>query len=316
MIEEALRLSAEAVTGRDHSGHDGAERLLRAALAERPDDHRLATVLASLLIRWASAFAQGQWAWTNQWFEEHPFALAEDDLDEEELAEALDGNLWVDVADRHDEAERLLHGVLRACPADPAATLVLGALWLDRWMLHSMVAGELPDEDPRVESAGRRLVQDGLAIGRSAVEVCPANPLSTHLLDQALAAAGELSAAAPPGPADGTGYSWYVVHCDVMWHNNGELNTMYLVTTDPAEVWQACRSMPAPEPALRNPDVGAQFVLTVYAGGRLQTTIDLADPAGPALAVPDLSGERLPFGMPVLDRWSSVLHHGYSIALW
>ncbi|MGW1617389.1 hypothetical protein ACWCQZ_50565 [Streptomyces sp. NPDC002285] len=334
VVERFIRLWAEGFINGEDECCDRAEESLRQAHADRAGDQQVATWLASLLIRRASAAANSEWTWSSHWFESYPFGDVSED-------EPEDCETWLELLGRYQEAERLLGSAVSAAPADAVAALTQAVLWLDRWELHRMLSQEVPDND-ELQRSGSKLASGGVLIGRRATGLCPTNPLSSLQLAVALAVNNDTAEAADrygylealipdavfhPGvdglkarPYEGTpacfaGYSWYVLQRDVLWSNNGELNTLFLVTTDPGEVRWACEHWATAELA---PD--GSYLFQVYDYGRLSTTTDLVSTNDFPGAVPPLQGEPLPPGMPTLTRLGSqgpylATHHGYSTLL-
>src|SRR5262249_25132080 len=111
-----------------------------------------------------------------------------------------------------------------------------------------------------------------------------------------------------PGPG---GFSWYVLEREHLWSNNGEMNTTYLVTTDPAEIRWA-------HDAWANTWLHdeAAYRLTVYEDGASTSTVDLSREG--LREVPPLTGRPLPDGVPAVTELNGVsllVHYGYSTAL-
>jgi len=103
----------------------------------------------------------------------------------------------VTVHDHLDEAERLLGGVLRDRPGDPAAASALAWWWDTRWELHEQLLAPAKDDFdgyfPDIEDAGAVLAERGVAIARAAVAAAPLNDLCHTVLSTALQARGEES---------------------------------------------------------------------------------------------------------------------------
>ncbi|MFE9500220.1 hypothetical protein [Streptomyces collinus] len=333
-MERAIRLWAEGFIAGEDKCCDRAEEALRRAHADRFDEPRVATWLASLLIRRASAAANSEWAWSSHWFDSYPFGDVPDD--ELECCET-----WQEILGRYQEAERLLESAVSAAPADAVAALTQAVLWLDRWELHRMLSREVPD-DEELQYSGSKLAHEGVLLGRRAVDLCPTNPLSSLQLAVALVANNDTAEAADryayleallpdevfhPGvdgliarPYEGTpaclaGYSWYVLQRNVLWSNNGDLNTLFLVTTDSSKILRACEIWAMSE---LPPD--GSYLFQVYDYGRLSTMTDLVTTNGLPAAIPPPQSEPLPDGMPTLSRLGAhgpylPTHHGYSALL-
>jgi hypothetical protein len=302
-IERALRLWADGIVHRqDHPG-DRAVDLLRQAVLHDPGDAEVATVLASLLMRRASAWAEGAWSGSHEWIDHYPY---DDGRDGEDLGED-DLQPWRDIIADRDEAERLLTGALAATPADGRAALLSAMLWLDRWVTNRMLYQELPDEAD-LQATGRALLDAAPAVIRRAEEL--SRPHHVHSIIRAEAARfGAPDLGEPSTLSTGSRWSWYVLRRGHVWNNNGDLATAFLVTAEWNEIlwaYGAWTRMELPE--------GAPFVLEVYRAGDRVRTVDLsAEPLpGPG---PVSAGEPLPFGFPAIAYVNDVpciVHHGYS----
>jgi hypothetical protein len=302
--ERARRLWAEGIVHRRDHSCDRAVDLLRQATLEDPGDIEAATLLASLLIRRASAWANGQWAWSSDWIDHYPYDDGDPDGDAELGADYF--HPWPDVIAGRDEAERLLNAVLATAPNDAPAAALDAVLWLDRWETYRMLAQEL--DDPAVGATGAALRDRAPLVLRRAEEV-GVRAVASLIRADAAAAGVDLPASTDPDPKSGR-WSWYVIRRGCRWHANGEPVNSVLVTTDPNELrwahdaWSATSTSPE-----------APFVFEAYQAGDLVQTLDLA--AGPLpSAVPPLVGDPLPSGLPaviLLNQVPLIVHNGYSV---
>jgi len=302
VIEQALRLWAEGIVHRRDRLGDQAISLLRQLTLDAPGEADAATLLASLLIRRASAWARGAWSWSNHWIDNYPYDNGDPEGDEE-----LGGDYfrpWLDVIAYRDEAERLLD----IAPADPHAALLAVRLGLDRWVTQWMLAQELPD-DADVQATRQAALERLPVAMRRAEELCGVQGVTALLRAEVEAARADTPGQDTPGTAVTSRWSWYVIYRDHLWHANGELACSFLFTTDPAELRWAHDVWATTELYKE-----ASFVLHVYQAGERVLTVDLATEPLPT-PVPELAGEPLPFGQPAYAHIGAgwfILHHGYS----
>src|SRR5688572_10450383 len=136
MLDGLLREWNHGLLAGSEEACAGVEEALRRRCAEDPGDHRAATLLASLLLRTASAMAEGEWAVNGGGWGDDP----DGDDDGDDDGDAGDDRPWAGIARRRAEAGALLEVATRAAPADPATALTRAVHWLDRWDLHSCAA--------------------------------------------------------------------------------------------------------------------------------------------------------------------------------
>jgi len=293
-------------------GEDSGPSWLRRAVALTPDDHRVATLLASVLVARASWTMSGLIESTTHWAEGYPWPALPDGDEELEVHED-----WVTVHDHLDEAERLLGGVLRDRPGDPAAASALAWWWDTRWALHEQLLAAAEDDFdgyyPDIEDAGAVLAERGVVIARSAVAAAPLNDLCHTVLGTALKAHGEEPT--PRQPVESP-YGWYLLEHSFPNSGAGDPLTSIILIADADELRWACDRL------LAHQHPPETLTLTVYEHGQRDRTIELAglltsmpgEPR-PRLVWPDglppaLRSEPLPAEMPVESWYSLPCCHG------
>ena len=296
-IDRALRLWATGIVHRqDHFCDEAVDLLRRLTLADAGDGEA-ATQLGVLLIRRASAWANREWSWSNDWIDHYPYDSGDPEGDED-----LDDDYfqpWPDVIAYRDDADRLLTGVLTTTPTDCRAAMLKAVLWYDRWVAFRMLSQELPD-DTDVQATGDALLEQVPVVLERAERLCGSQRVTTILRV-------ETGSGAIAGPGR---WSWYLLRRGHVWHANGELVDSFLVTTDPDELRWAHDAWSATEPG-----GDASFALDVYRSGEVGPTVDLADGPLPT-PLPELVGDPLPFGLPAVASVNDVpliLHNGYSM---
>lgn len=295
---------------RPDDGEGSGPDRLRRAMALAPDDQRTATLLASALVARASWTMSGLIESTTHWAESYPWPGLPDGDEEPEVDED-----WVTVHDYLDEAERLLDGVLRARPGDPAAASALAWWWDTRWELHQQLLGAIEDDSyfPDIEDSGAVLRERGTAIARAAVAAAPFNDLCHAVLRTALEASGEPPT--PRAPVESP-YGWYLLEHSFPNPGRGDPLSSIILTADADELRWACDRL------LAHQHPPQTLTLTVFEHGQRDRTVELTglltklpDEPRPRLDWPDglppvLRSEPLPAEMPVESWYGLPCCHG------
>jgi hypothetical protein len=349
-LDDAERLLAEAAKGghagamarlgrlycldprRCGLGADSAGYWLRRALAARPDDAVAATLLASLLLRWAndeianrrSAYELWEWFLWPARVDDEYLELWQDEPVERQVVEA------------HEEAERLLTGVLLASPDDVAASITLADLWFGRWIAHFIITEQTQksvDARDAVARMGRELAAQGVPVLEHAARLTSGSILSTWCrqlstaLTEATAGRHDQSAVGWFTAADltETEHSWYLLEHYCLCSNFGDLSLESLLTPDPDELRWACTRWSTLWRCPFDTSKGEALTLLVCDGG--VTEIDLTPhllctDGGPprldwtAIQLPDLRAPASPLATPALPpKFCNPVHYGFNGSL-
>jgi len=304
--------------GSPDDGEDSGPYWLRRAVALAPDDGRVATLLASVLVARAGWTVSAVIGSTTHWAEDYPWpASPDDDLDEE----SEDHDDWSGVHDDLDEAERLLDGVLRESPGDPAAASASAWWWDTKWelyeQLHWAAENDFDDHVPYVEDIRRVLARRGAPVARAAVAAAPFNGLCHSVLETALKACGEDPV---PPTAVTSPYGWYFLEHSFPNSGSGDPLTSVVLTSDVDELRWSCDRL------LAHQHPPTTLTLTVFEHGQRDRSVDLAasltttpGERRPRLAWPEgqppaLRSEPLPVEMPVQSWYGLACCHGRLLA--